>query len=91
MTKAVLNVEICFINAVLSLCENGHFFQKFSVKSPLPPNTIKVSIFECKTMLNSLAKGAECAIFCCLDENLENGKFFSGMIIILNLIFLTIL
>ena len=31
---------------------------------------------------NSLVKGAECAIFCCLDENLDSGEFFSGGIIL---------
>ena len=41
MTKAVSNREICFIKAVLLLCEHGHFFfSKFCVawcKLPSPP------------------------------------------------------
>ena len=38
MTKSVSNREICFIKAVLLLCEHGHFKKKIEngVNSPLP-------------------------------------------------------
>ena len=44
MTKAVSNREISFINAVLSLCEHGHFLQNFASYGVLcpQPDTIRV-------------------------------------------------
>ena len=53
MTKAVSNREICFIEAVLLMCEHGHLFLNFAshgVKSP-PPNTIRVK--ECFIVVNA--------------------------------------
>ena len=42
MTKAVSNKEICFIKAVLLLCEHGHLkkYRKWCFLPP--PNTIRV-------------------------------------------------
>ena len=43
MTKAGSNRGICFIKAVLLLCEHGHFFEQISKWWFLPPhNTIRV-------------------------------------------------
>ena len=47
MTKAVSNREICFIKAVLLLCEHGYFFSKLfenGVKSPPSPILLGLSI-----------------------------------------------
>ena len=44
MTKAVSNREICFIKAVLLLCEHGHFFYHTPT-----PNTIRV---KCPTSMD---------------------------------------
>ena len=44
MTKAVLNRDICFIEAVLLWCEHGHFSQ-FCVAWPmLPPSPIQLGL-----------------------------------------------
>ena len=47
MTKAVSNREICFIKAVLSLRDNGHFFSskifENGVLSPPPPILLGLS------------------------------------------------
>ena len=47
MTTTVSNLEICFIKAVLLLCEHGHFLLNFAshgIKSPpAPSNTMRVN------------------------------------------------
>ena len=45
MTKAVRNRKICFIKAVLLLCEHGHVKKTMKIVFlPPPPNTIRVNV-----------------------------------------------
>ena len=51
MTKAVSNRDICFIKAMISLCEHGNFLLNFAshtLSCPHPPNNIfRVNIWYC--------------------------------------------